>query len=112
MHDAIREMAEAGTADREPEAPAVGTTTDEEHRTSGVQTAEGTVVTVFDCEVFDDDTYDVETDEVKIAGVITILRVVSLERSGQIWNVIESKVSQKIEGVAGCYLASDTEFPY
>jgi hypothetical protein len=112
MTDAIKDWHAQGRADREPEEPAVGTTTDEEHRVSGVITNEGDLVTVFDCEVMDDDTINVETGAVEIAGVLTILSVMTLEKIEGDWKVTYSEVTQKIRGVDGCYLASEAEFPY
>jgi hypothetical protein len=67
---------------------------------------------VFNCEVDDDDVVNTVTGEIEIEGTLTILRVVSIEFLDDQWKVTKSEVSQKIEGVAGCYLASDAEFPF
>lgn len=113
-HDGVREAFENGWADREPEEPAVGTTTDEELRVSGIQTINDSEdeVTVFRCRVFDDETYNVETGVTEIAGTLTTLSVVTLQKLDGTWKMTNSVVSQKIRGVAGCYLASDADFPY
>lgn len=112
MAAAISDKYAKNLADRETEDPVTGTTTDEEHRTSGVITNEGGLVTVFDCEVLDHDTINVDTGVVEIAGVITVLTVVTLEDIDGAWKVTHTETSQKIEGVEGCYLASEAEFPY
>jgi hypothetical protein len=112
MYDAIRGLHSRNQAYREIDDPIIGTTTDEEHRTSGIQTRDGNVVTAFNCEVDDDDVVNTVTGEIEIEGTLTILRVVSIEFLDDQWKVTKSEVSQKIEGVAGCYLASDAEFPF
>lgn len=112
MAAAIAEMHAQKQVDRETDEPVTGTTTDEEHRTSGVITNEGDTVTVFDCEVLDHDTINVETGVVEIAGVLTVLRVVTLQLIDDDWKVTHTETTQKIEGVEGCFLASEAEFPY
>ncbi len=112
MVDAIKGYHAQNRADRETDDPAVGTSTDEEHRVSGVITNEGDLVTVFDCEVLDHDTINVTTGVVEVAGVITVLTVVTLEKIDGDWKVTHTEASQKIERVDGCYLASEGEFPY
>jgi hypothetical protein len=112
LYDAIKDLHRNGQAYREIDDSIIGTTTDEEHRTSGVQTHDGDTITVFNCEVDDDDIVDVATGEVLIEGTLTVLGVLTLVNSNGLWKITDSEVTQKIEGVAGCYLASEAEFPY
>jgi hypothetical protein len=113
MYDAIRDLHSRNHAYQEIDDPVIGTSVDEEHRISGVQTVDGNVITVFACEVNDDDIVNTVTGEIAIEGTLTVLGVLTLVNDTDgLWKITNSEVTQKIEGVAGCYLASEAEFPY
>lgn len=111
-YNAIRELHAEGQAYREIEDAEIGTSIEDEHRVSPVISVEGDVVTIFDCEVDDDDVIDIESGEIVIEGTLTILTVVTLTFIDGDWKVTGTEVSQKLEGVGGCYLASEAEFPF
>lgn len=112
MYGAITDLHAANQAHRESADPEVGTATDEEHRTSRVQSIDGDSVTVFNCEANDDDVINTSSGEIEVAGTLTILEVVTLANIDGEWKLVSTEVSQKIEGVAGCFLASESDFPY
>lgn len=112
IYEQQRKFAREGQRAQEPSEPAVGTSTDEEFRISRVIDNTGQELTVRACEVDDEDLVDAETGEILIAGVITIERIVTLELVDETWKVTFTRVTDKVEGIGGCYFASETELPF
>ena len=101
-----------GWAHAEPDTPVVGINTDDEHRTSPVQSVTGDTVTVLDCEVNDDVVVDQATGRVEIEGVVTVLRLVTFRYLNDDWKITFTEVTERSDGVAGCYLSDEEEFPH
>lgn len=112
MYEAIKFRFDEGVTSVEPEEPLTGTDTDDEHRTSGLISQETDEVTVFNCELNDNVAIRVETGEIVSDVVVTNLEVITLVDDGGVWKLSSIEVTQKLEGAAGCFLASEAEFPY
>jgi hypothetical protein len=111
-YQALIELAEAGEAIREPETPAIGgVDPDAEHRVRIVR-VDGTVAEVSGCLVNDDVRYASDTDAVVRDSVSTVLSSSTMALTGGEWKLIRSRAVEISDGVSGCWLTDDAEFPY
>lgn len=112
LYERQRTLAADGQSVQEPSEPAVGTSTAEEFRVSRVVEDLGGQLKVRACEVDDEELVDDETGDVLITGVITIDRTLTLEQIEGQWKVTFIEVTDKVEGIGGCFFATETDLPY
>ncbi|MGF1596822.1 MAG: hypothetical protein ACFCVK_07795 [Acidimicrobiales bacterium] len=111
-YDAITDLAVSGEARREPPIPAIdGTGADDEHRVR-VDRIEGAAAELAVCVVVDDVRYVTATDTVVDAGVATVLSSATLALDDGEWKVIRSRAVEVVDGVGGCWLTDDADFPH
>jgi hypothetical protein len=111
-YEALIELAEARDALREPDTPAIGgVDPDAEHRVR-VDRIDGTVAELSGCLVNDDVRFTADSGVIVGDSVSTVLSSSTMALTGGQWKLIRSRAVEIGEGVTGCWLTGDAEFPY
>jgi hypothetical protein len=111
-YQALTELAESGDAIREPDTPAIGgIDADSEHRVR-IDRIDGTVAEVSACLVNDDVRFSVDSGAVVRESVSTVLSSATMALTAGRWKLIRSRAVEIGDGVSGCWLTGDAEFPY
>ncbi|MGI9613597.1 MAG: hypothetical protein ACR2QO_11840 [Acidimicrobiales bacterium] len=111
-HESLIELAEKGEAIREPETPAIaGVDADAEHRLR-VDLVDGSVAEISACVVNDDVRHIVGSGAIVRDAVTTVTSEATMAFTGGEWKLIRSRAIDIADGVTGCWLTADAEYPY
>ncbi len=111
-YENVIDLARTGEAIREPTTPAVaGIDADSEIRVR-VDKIDGTVAELSGCVVNDDVRHVVGTDTIVRDSVSTVLSNSTMALTDGVWKLIRSQAVAIDDGVTGCWLTGDSEFPY
>ena len=111
-HEALVELAEKGEAIREPDTPAIaGIDADTEHRVR-VVLVDDSVAELSTCVVNDDVRHIVGTGAVVRDEVTTVTSEATMALTDGDWKLIRSRAVDISEGVTGCWLEPDAEYPH
>lgn len=111
-HESLVELAQKGEAIREPETPAIaGVSADAEHRLR-VDLVDGSVAEISACVVNDDVRHIVGSGAIVRDAVTTVTSEATMAFTDGEWKLIRSRAIDIAEGVTGCWLTADAEYPY
>jgi hypothetical protein len=111
-YESLIELAEKGEAIREPDTPAIGgVDADAEHRVR-VELIDDSLAEISACVVNDDVRHVVASDAVVRDTVSTVASVATMALTEGEWKLIRSRAVDIADGVTGCWLTDDAEYPY
>ncbi len=111
-YQTLIELSEKGEAIREPDTPAIdGIDSNSEHRVR-IDLIDGTVAEISGCVVNDDVRHVVDSGAVVRESVATVMSASTMALTDGEWKLIRSRAVDIADGVTGCWLTDDSEFPF
>jgi len=111
-YESLIELAEKGEAIREPDTPAItGVDADAEHRVR-IEMIDTSLAEISACVVNDDVRHVVGSGAVVRDTVSTVTAEATMALTEGEWKLIRSRAVDIADGVTGCWLTDDAEYPY